>query len=288
MKKLLLTGVFGFLLAWVAGAHSGQRLAGVDSDLDGVPDSEDWCLGTARGERTGPDGCGAAEIGNWSDTSPCASDDDGSHAAGLDGDRDGMPDSEDWCPDSPDGARIGANGCAPGEIRVSCKPSAAAEPVEKPQPLRVVPASRDNDSDGDGVPNDDDRCPGTARGIPVDRKGCALIEKVVLKGVNFDTGSAKLKPAASGTLRSVASAMTASPKLEVEVGGHTDSVGEEQKNQTLSKRRAESVKAFLVKEGVAAGRISAKGYGESDPVDSNDTVEGRANNRRVGFKVTGD
>ena len=288
MKKLLLTGVSGFMLAWAAGAHSGQRLAGADSDLDGVPDSEDWCLGTARGERTGPDGCGAAEIGNWSDTSPCALDDDGSHPAGLDRDGDGVPDSEDWCPDSANGARTGADGCAAGEIHVSCKRSAAAEPVEKPQPLRVVPASSGNDSDGDGVPNDDDRCPGTARGIPVDRKGCALIEKVVLKGVNFDTGSAKLKPAAYDTLRSVASAMKVNPQLEVEVGGYTDSVGADERNQVLSERRAKSVKAYIVTEGVDAGRLTTKGYGEARPADNNDTVEGRANNRRVEFKVTGD
>ena len=75
-------------------------------------------------------------------------------------------------------------------------------------------------------------------------------------------------------------------KIKVEIGGHTDSAGIAAKNQALSERRAQAVKKFLVKEGVAAERLDAVGYGAAKPVDGNDTPAGRANNRRVEFKVT--
>ena len=207
----------------------------------------------------------------------------GEHRAGQDADLDGVPDSEDWCVRGEAGARSGPNGCAPGEIEVSCSGAMTAEPA-----ARVVPAAaRGRDSDNDGVQDEDDRCPGTARGVAVDRRGCADISKVVLRGVSFATGSATLKEGgAQDTLRGVAAAMKANTKLQVEVGGHTDNVGDDARNQKLSERRAESVKAFLVKEGVEAGRLTTKGYGASQPVDSNDTPAGRANNRRVAFKVT--
>lgn len=168
----------------------------------------------------------------------------------------------------------------------------AAAPPPPPAPIRapapVTPAKPPADSDRDGVADKNDRCPGTSVGVQVDEDGCAIIEKVVLKGVNFATGSARLKPEAFGTLRSVASAMQVNPELEVEVGGYADSVGDDAKNLALSERRAKAVVAFLVKEGVGAGRLTAKGYGEVNPVDTNDTPGGRANNRRVEFKVTSD
>ncbi|HUR40901.1 MAG TPA: OmpA family protein [Verrucomicrobiae bacterium] len=206
----------------------------------------------------------------------------GDHPAGLDQDGDAVPDSEDWCAQTAQGARVGANGCAAGQVEVACINS-----LPPPKP-RVVPMASDTsrDSDGDGVVDADDRCPGTPRGAEAEENGCVRIEKVVLRGVNFATGSAKLLPAAHDTLRSVASAMKANPKVEVEVNGHTDSVGEEAKNQRLSERRAQSVKAFLISEGVEENRLSTEGYGEGQPADTNDTPEGRANNRRVAFKVT--
>jgi OmpA-OmpF porin, OOP family len=209
----------------------------------------------------------------------------GTHPAGLDQDVDGIPDSEDWCSGTPAGAHVGPDGCQAGEIDVAC------DKTPPPRKMEVVPAAPvvrkvSRDSDNDGIDDEDDKCSGTPSGAEVDGSGCVKIEKVVLKGVNFATGSSKLLPAASDTLRSVAGAMKNNSKLEVEVGGYTDSVGDEAKNQGLSERRAKSVKSFLVKEGVDEGRLSTKGYGESNPVDTNDTKEGRANNRRVAFKVT--
>jgi len=201
---------------------------------------------------------------------------EGERHAGVDYDHDGIPDSDDWCATTPEGVRVGPSGCADWEIPVTCLPE--PPPIPPPPPPKV-------DSDHDGVYDHADQCAETPRGWAVDAKGCVEIEKVVLSGVNFGLGSAQLLPAASGALRTVVTAMQASPAVEVEVGGHTDSIGPADKNQRLSERRAAAVKQFLVDAGIDAARISVKGYGEAEPVDSNETTPGRANNRRVAFKV---
>lgn len=209
----------------------------------------------------------------------------GERHAGLDEDGDAIPDSDDWCPDTPEGARVRANGCAGWEVPYDCTPSA---PVATPAPAAApaVAAAPPADTDGDGVADAADKCAGTPKALAVDAAGCVEIGKIVLRGVSFELGSARLLPSASETLRTVAAAMKANAAVSVEIGGYTDSLGPAAKNQRLSERRAQSVKAFLVGEGVAAERLTTKGYGESDPVDTNDTPEGRANNRRVAFKVT--
>lgn len=234
------------------------------------------CFGTTTASRAWAEAAYAAPV--------CQAGLHGDHPAGLDQDGDSIPDSEDWCSSTPAGSHVGPNGCATGEIEVACDRG-----LPEPKP-RVVPTAVNGkaarDTDGDGVADEDDRCPGTPKGAETDANGCVKIEKVVLKGVNFGTGSAKLLPAASDTLKTVASAMKANDKLEVEIAGYTDSVGEEAKNQRLSERRAKAVKDFLVGEGIEEGRLSTKGHGESDPVDTNDTAAGRANNRRVSFRVT--
>lgn len=155
----------------------------------------------------------------------------------------------------------------------------AAEPTPKP-------AATGDDSDGDGVRNTSDACPGTPAGTDVDVRGCVELSKFVLKGLSFATASANLVAGASPALRSAVATLKAHPAVTVEIQGHTDSQGEAARNMTLSERRAQAVKAFLVKEGINADRIMVKGFGETKPVDSNATAEGRANNRRVTFRVT--
>lgn len=179
------------------------------------------------------------------------------------------------------GVHYGFGAPAPAPVAATPVPAPAAKPAPAPAP-KPTP----KDSDGDGVNNDDDACPGTAKGAAVDKRGCVLIEKVVLKGVSFGSGSATLKPEAFAELRGVAAAIKANPKIKVEVGGHSDSAGDDKKNQVLSEKRAQSVKSFLIKEGVPAAQVTIKGYGESKPIDTNDTPEGRANNRRVEFNVS--
>lgn len=106
-----------------------------------------------------------------------------------------------------------------------------------------------------------------------------------LSGVQFEFDSANLTPEAKNVLRDVVAAMKAYPKAKLDVQGHTDNTGNSQYNYDLSVKRAESVKKFLVENGINDSRLSTKGFGETRPVASNDTEEGRAENRRIEFVV---
>ncbi|HEU0219766.1 MAG TPA: OmpA family protein [Gallionella sp.] len=109
---------------------------------------------------------------------------------------------------------------------------------------------------------------------------------VRIEGASFDTNSAKLKPTADAKLQQVVDFAGKYPEANLEVTGHTDDRGGDAYNQKLSERRAAAVKAYLVKKGIAAGRITAKGYGKTMPMADNKTKEGRAANRRVEVRYT--
>lgn len=104
---------------------------------------------------------------------------------------------------------------------------------------------------------------------------------VTIEGAHFDFDSAKLLPAADKKLSEVVEFAAKYSNAQLDVSGHTDSIGTDQYNQKLSKKRADAVKTYLVKKGVDAGRIAARGYGEAKPVADNKTAKGRALNRRV-------
>lgn len=176
--------------------------------------------------------------------------------AAVDTDGDGVPDSRDQCPGTPAGTAVDARGC----------------------PLVL-------DSDGDGVVDALDQCPGTPLGFKVDAVGCIVEQTVVLKTVNFDFGTDRLSTEAKATLDQVAASLLTQPALRIEISGHTDSLGPQAYNLTLSQRRVAAVKNYLVAHGVAGDRLSAEGYGEFSPIASNETERGRAQNRRVEFKV---
>jgi OOP family OmpA-OmpF porin len=110
---------------------------------------------------------------------------------------------------------------------------------------------------------------------------------VSLEGAHFDFNKATLKPEGMAKLDEAATVMTENADLTVSVEGHTDSVGSDAYNQKLSERRAQAAVDYLVSKGVDASRLQAVGYGESKPATSNDTAEGRAQNRRVDLVVTG-
>jgi OOP family OmpA-OmpF porin len=144
------------------------------------------------------------------------------------------------------------------------------------------------DSDRDGVPDQNDACPGTLEGLATDNRGCAATSRqagVRLEGVTFEFNSARLTPDASETLRRVADALRGEPNLRAEIAGHTDSSGAEDYNQQLSQERANSVLQFLVAQGIDRARLQARGYGEGQPVADNTTEAGRDRNRRVEFNV---
>ncbi len=104
---------------------------------------------------------------------------------------------------------------------------------------------------------------------------------VPLYGIHFDVNKATLRADADAAMRQILVLMQGSPTLSVELQGHTDSAGDADTNQKLSAARAESVRVWLVQHDVPAARMTAQGYGKTRPVATNDTVEGRARNRRV-------
>ena len=167
----------------------------------------------------------------------------------VDSDGDGVPDTLDRCPNTPKGVKVDARGC----------------------PL---------DSDNDGVPDYLDQCPGTPPGLKVDASGCE-IEELVLTGVTFDTNSAHLTEESAVVLNKVVAVLRQRPNAHTEIHGYTDSRGSDAYNQGLSERRAAAVVQYLVEHGIAGPNLSARGFGKANPVAGNDTVEGRARNRRV-------
>jgi outer membrane protein OmpA-like peptidoglycan-associated protein len=116
----------------------------------------------------------------------------------------------------------------------------------------------------------------TARGLIVN-----------MSDVLFDTGSYTLKPGAREKLAKISGVLLSHPGLSMQIEGHTDSVGTDEFNQQLSERRSGMVRDFLVDQGVAASTITARGFGKTQPVATNDTPEGRQRNRRVDLVVNG-
>ncbi|WP_232802470.1 OmpA family protein [Alloalcanivorax mobilis] len=143
------------------------------------------------------------------------------------------------------------------------------------------------DSDGDGIPDNLDQCPNTLPGGKVDAKGCLIVNQTItFNDILFELDSARLTRSSENTLSRIAQSLQSQTDFRIEVAGHTDSTGSAEYNDILSQKRADSVRQYLISQGVDSGRISARGYGESDPVAGNDSVSGRAMNRRVEFRVT--
>jgi len=176
-----------------------------------------------------------------------------------------------------------------------------AAPPPPPPPPAAPPAAPDChalDDDHDGVNNCDDRCPDTAAGTVVGPDGCPQKVVIDLRGVNFKfdrpkTGEHNIEPTLQlPTADSIAildqaiDALKRYPEIKVELDGHTDSIGTDAYNQKLSERRAQIVNDYLTSHGVDPSRITAvKGFGETQPIDTNATKEGRARNRRTEMKV---
>ena len=166
--------------------------------------------------------------------------------------------------------------------------------VAAPVVAAVVPTAVDNqaselsvgmmDDDFDGVVNELDQCPSTAPNVLVNDQGCAVFDGVI-EGVNFETNKAILTAEAMRVLDGSAETLLQFPQVRVEVQAHTDSQGAAAYNQNLSQARATSVVNYLVGKGVSMDRLVAQGYGETRPIATNETPEGRASNRRVELSV---
>lgn len=141
------------------------------------------------------------------------------------------------------------------------------------------------DTDGDGVVDSADKCPDTPAGSRVDGDGCPFDKVINLKGVTFEFNKTRLRPDAQTILAWATSVLKKYPDMKVEVAGHTDSVGSDDYNQKLSEGRAQAVMQYFVDNGVPADQLSAKGYGEAQPVADNNTAEGRELNRRVELRI---
>jgi outer membrane protein OmpA-like peptidoglycan-associated protein len=285
-------------------AEVGPDGCSLDDDRDGIPNGLDRCPGTRSSDVVGRDGCpsdsdgdGVSDLTDVCDETPpgaivndwgCPQDADG----------DSIPDGLDGCAGTPYGALVDSRGCPldtdgdgiyDGLDR--CDRTAARTPVDS--------AGCPLDTDGDGVHDGIDRCPDTPSDIrAVDARGCPRAPthpplfrpgrtEPIVTGVAFELNSATLTVASHAILNRLADALLADEATRVEIGGYTDTSGDDAYNLALSERRAEAVQAYLIDRGVASDRLVARGYGEARPIADNDTAEGRARNRRVELRPIG-
>lgn len=164
------------------------------------------------------------------------------------------------------------------------RPAEAPAPAEADVQVVEVPTGL-LDSDGDGVVDEKDNCPDTPAGTRVDGAGCPLDSVITLHGVTFEFDKDRLTADAKTILDQGVEILTKYPDMQVQVAGHTDALGSDAYNLDLSKRRAAAVLEYFAANGVGEAQLSSEGYGESEPIATNDTEEGRELNRRVELRV---
>jgi len=264
-----------------------------DLDHDGVPDNRDACPNTPAGAKVDAKGCpfdsdkdGVADGFDQCPDTPMGARVD-AKGCPMDSDNDGVYDGIDQCPNTPAGAHVDARGC-PSDADGDGVPDGIDKCPNTPHGVEVdsVGCQSFKDSDGDGVDDSKDKCPGTPPGMRVDANGCPILftperTPVILRGVVFETGKSILKPESFTVLDIVAQSLLANPQIRIEVAGYTDITGSAALNLRLSRARADAVRTYLARKGVAPPRMIARGYGPGNPVAPNTTPEGRALNRRV-------
>jgi len=262
----------------------------LDSDGDGVPDDLDKCPNTPKGVQVDAAGCpldtdgdGVPDYLDRCPNTPKGAKVD-ANGCPVDSDNDGVPDYLDKCPDTPAGVAVDANGC-PADSDNDGVPDYLDKCPDTPAGAKVDAKGCPLDSDNDGVPDYLDKCPDTPAGDRVDNNGCPLPKVINLKGVNFDNDKAILRPDAISILDDAVATLQRYPALKVEIAGHTDSTSTARHNLGLSERRAKAVMDFFVSKGIAADRLTAKGYGQTQPVGDNKSADGRTENRRVELRL---
>jgi outer membrane protein OmpA-like peptidoglycan-associated protein len=248
-----------------------------DNDKDGIPDVNDKCPNKAE------------DMDGFEDSDGCPD---------PDNDKDGIDDGQDKCPNMAedfDGIED-EDGCPDGDNDKDGVPDSLDKCPTEPEDIDNFEDSDgcpDPDNDKDGIPDLKDKCPDkpeTMNGID-DEDGCPDEKKAeeksdmpkhqILEGVNFASGSSNLTYSSYRYLEPIISEMKKFPDIEIEVRGHTDSVGKYELNMRLSQQRADAVKTYLVQHGVESIRIRSVGFGPSSPVADNRTAAGRATNRRI-------
>lgn len=252
-----LMGTIGINLAFGGEKiHAVEKCA--DSDSDGVCDNQDKCPNTPTDCKVDADGCP------------------------VDSDRDSVPDCWDKCPNTPAGCKVDKDGCpfdADNDGVVDCLDKCPDTP---PRGCLIGKDGCPLDSDKDEVNDCLDKCPDTPPGLKVDKNGCSEEKLTIRMNVEFDTDKAIVKKQYYNEIKKVADFMKRYPKVTASIDGHTDSTAPDAYNLRLSGERAKSVRLYLIKKfGIEASRLIAKGYGETKPIASNKTKEGRQKNRRV-------
>lgn len=288
----------------------------VDTDGDGIADKKDQCADTPVNVPVDSKGCPLDSDGDGvvDHLDPCPNDAGGLEFNGCpDTDKDGVADKDDKCPDVPGIARFAGcpdtDGDGIQDSEDACPnvkgldifngcPDTDGDGVEDskdkcsdtPRGLKVDVNGCLIDTDGDGVLDHEDDCPRTV-GIKANR-GCPEIKEEVkqlfqkaLQGIQFETGRAVIKPISYPIMDAIVKVMKDNPSYKLIIGGHTDNVGSDETNMTLSKDRADAVANYVITKGINPLRLSSSGFGEGTPVDTNDTAAGRTRNRRVEFKV---
>ncbi len=234
-----------------------------DLDQDGVLDKIDLCPNTILGVKVDSHGCE------------------------LDSDQDGVFDRLDQCPGTAPGVKVNIFGCEGDEdgdgvfdSKDQCPGTPAGTPVDE------VGCKLIGDADKDGVNDGDDQCPNTPEGATVNQYGCEPVS-FVLTNINFDTAKHNIREDQAKILKSDAASLQNLQADEVIlITGHTDWQSSTEYNLRLSWRRANSTKAFIVKEfGLNPDDVYIDGKGESQPIADNTTAEGLFKNRRIEFKI---
>lgn len=257
------------------------RFGGTDTDGDGIYDKDDACPEVAGLEAF--NGCPDSDGDGIEDAKDACPNEAGSMEMNgcPDADGDGVADKDDACPN--EAGLPALSGC----------PDADGDGVADKDdecPSEAGPAENNGcpwpDTDGDGVLDKDDECPDTAGTVA--NNGCPEVTEEVQAQLNeyartilFDTGKASLKPESTRVFVDIIRILDQYPNSRFTVEGHTDSVGSNSLNQKLSEERANSVRDFLINEGIDASRLEAVGYGEERPIATNNTRAGRTQNRRV-------
>ncbi|MGB1216636.1 MAG: OmpA family protein, partial [Saprospiraceae bacterium] len=121
--------------------------------------------------------------------------------------------------------------------------------------------------------------------MPTSKPTYVKPKPIILKNIFFATGSAELKPTSEGELLKLLGLLNENPNMKIQINGHTDDVGSDTDNLSLSENRAKAVKDYLIQKGIISNRLKSKGYGETQPIDTNETQEGKQNNRRTEFEI---